>query len=133
MRLTQGTFSYLPPLSDEQIERQVAYALERGWSVSLEHTNDPHPRNVYWQMWGMPFFDLREPAPVFEQLRACREANPDAYIRLNAFDSQRGRQTTALSFIVGRPSPEPDLWLERQDTTDRRVRYTLRVTTPTPA
>jgi ribulose-bisphosphate carboxylase small chain len=130
MKLTQGTFSYLPPLTDAQIERQITYALARGWSVSLEHTDDPHPRNVYWQMWGMPFFDLVEPDMVLEQLQACRAAQPDSYIRLNAFDPRHGRQTTALSFIVGRPPREPELRLERQETTDRRVRYTLRPVRP---
>ncbi len=27
MHLTQGTVSYLPPLTDEQIEKQIQYAL----------------------------------------------------------------------------------------------------------
>ena len=46
MRITQGTFSFLPDLTDEQIARQVEYALQQGWAVSLEYTDDPHPRNV---------------------------------------------------------------------------------------
>ena len=50
MRITQGTFSFLPDLSDDQIARQVDYALARGWAVSLEYTDDPHPRNTYWEM-----------------------------------------------------------------------------------
>nr|MBP8139691.1 ribulose bisphosphate carboxylase small subunit [Burkholderiales bacterium] len=57
MRITQGTFSYLPDLTDAEIAAQIDYALGKGWSVSVEHTDDPHPRNVYWEMWGMPMFD----------------------------------------------------------------------------
>ena len=28
--------------------------------VSVEYTDDPHPRNIYWEMWGMPMFDLKD-------------------------------------------------------------------------
>ena len=58
MRITQGTFSFLPDLTDEQIEAQIRYALDHGWAISIEYTDDPHPRNTYWEMWGLPMFDL---------------------------------------------------------------------------
>ena len=60
MRLTQGTFSFLPDLTDEQIEAQIAYALGNGWSIMVEYTDDPHPRNGLWDMWSPPMFDLGE-------------------------------------------------------------------------
>ena len=44
MRLTQGAFSFLPDLSDEQIAKQVKYCLDNGWAVNVEYTDDPHPR-----------------------------------------------------------------------------------------
>ncbi|CAG0941678.1 partial ribulose-bisphosphate carboxylase small chain, partial [Anaerolineae bacterium] len=53
MRITQGTFSYLPDFTDEQIMAQVQYCLDNDWPVSVEYTDDPHPRNVYWDMWGL--------------------------------------------------------------------------------
>ena len=53
MRVTQGTFSFLPDLTDEEIEAQVRYALQNGWSISVEYTDDPHPRNSYWEMWNL--------------------------------------------------------------------------------
>ena len=52
MRITQGTFSYLPDLTDEQIEAQLRYALRHGWAIMVEHTDDPHPRNALWEMWA---------------------------------------------------------------------------------
>ena len=64
MKLRHGTFSYLPDLTDEEIAAQVRYALQHGWPVSVEYTDDPHPRNVYWEMWGLPMFDLAEPDGV---------------------------------------------------------------------
>ena len=46
MRITQGCFSFLPDLTDAQIARQVDYCLAQDWSVGLEFTDDPHPRNT---------------------------------------------------------------------------------------
>ena len=126
MRITQGTFSYLPDLSDEQIMAQVGYALDHGWAVSIETTDDPHPRNIYWEMWAAPMFDVHDPLGVMQELRACRARFPNHYIKINAYDAQLGRQTTALSFIVNRPLDEPGFNLERQESSDRSVRYTLR-------
>ncbi len=132
MRITQGTFSFLPDLSDEQIERQVKYCLDNGWAVSLEYTDDPHPRNTYWEMWGPPMFDLRDPAGVMLELEACRKTFPDSYIRLTAFDSTRGWETPRLSFIVNRPSEEPGFGLVRQETAGRKLRYTVYRKQPSP-
>jgi ribulose-bisphosphate carboxylase small chain len=126
MHLTQGTFSYLPPLTDDEIEAQIRYALERDWPISIEYTDDPHPRNVYWEMWGPPMFDQRDPAAIASSLRACRTAHGRGYIKVNAYDRSLGRQTTALSFIVQRPAREPGFMLERTADSDRRQRYTLR-------
>jgi ribulose-bisphosphate carboxylase small chain len=125
MHVTQGTFSYLPPLSDEQIRAQVQYALDNDWALSVEFTDDPHPRNFLWDMWGLPMFDLRDPAAIMLEVRRCREAYPSRYVRINAYDRTLGRQTTALSFIVQRPKREPGFRLERQEGADRQVRYTL--------
>jgi ribulose-bisphosphate carboxylase small chain len=125
MRLTQGTFSYLPELTDEEIAAQAEYAIGNGWAVAVEYTDDPHPRNVYWDMWSLPMFDIEDPAAVLYEVNACRKAFSNHYIRLSAYDSSLGRQTTALSFLVNRPKHEPGFALQRQESSDRRVRYTL--------
>ncbi len=125
MRITQGTFSYLPDLTDEEIGMQIQYALDNGWSLSVEFTDDPHPRNHYWDMWGLPMFDLNDAAGALYEVNECRKAYPQRYIRVNAYDASPERQTTALSFLVNRPADEPGIRLDRQETSDRRVRYTL--------
>jgi ribulose-bisphosphate carboxylase small chain len=128
MRVTQGTFSFLPDLTDEQIEAQIDYALRNGWAISVEHTDDPHPRNAYWELWNLPLFDLRpEQADVaMREVQACRERFPDHYVKLIAYDARYTRQTTALAFIVNRPAQEPSFRLERTDGHDRTMRYGLR-------
>ena len=124
MHITQGTFSYLPDLTDDEITAQIEYALGNSWPLSVEFTDDPHPRNTYWEMWGMPMFDLADAAGVLMEVNACREAYPNCYIRLNAYDAQLGRQTTVLSFLVNRPAEEPGFRLDRQESHDRVIRYT---------
>jgi len=125
MRMTQGTFSFLPDLTDKQVRAQVEYALDRGWAVSVEHTADPHPRNVYWEMWGQPMFDLRDAAGVVQEIKACKAAFPAHFVKVNAFDSTRGWETIRLSFIVQRPAQEPAFALERQEAEGRTIRYTI--------
>ena len=124
--ITQGQFSFLPPLSDAQIAAQIAYAVGNGWAVSVEHTDDPHPRNTYWEMHGMPMFDLRDAAAILEEVNACRTAFPEDYVRVIAFDSTRGWETPRMSFLVNRPRHEPRLALERQEGPGRSLRYTVR-------
>jgi ribulose-bisphosphate carboxylase small chain len=126
MRITQGTFSYLPDLSDEQIAAQLNYCVQKGWAVSVEYTDDPHPRNSYWEMWNLPMFDVTSPAAIIAALNECRKAVPNHYIKVNGFDSSKGRQTTMLSFIVNRPNEEPGFILERSEGQDRRVHYAIR-------
>jgi ribulose-bisphosphate carboxylase small chain len=125
MRITQGTFSYLPDFTDEQIKAQVQYCIDNGWPVSVEYTDDPHPRNAYWEMWGLPMFDLKDPAAIMLEINGCRKAFPDYYIKVSGYDATYGRQTTALSFLVNRPKEEPGFRLDREESNDRVVRYTL--------
>lgn len=123
MMLRHGTFSYLPDLTDDEIALQVRYALDRGWPVSIEHTDDPHPRNVYWEMWGLPMFDLVEPDGVLAQINECRSTFPNRYIKVLAYDASLGRQTTAMHFIVQRPAEEPGFLLTRVEGPDRTQVY----------
>ena len=126
MRLTQGAFSFLPDLSDEQIAKQVKYCLDNGWAVNVEYTDDPHPRNSYWEMWGHPMFDLKDPAGVMLEVNECRKTFPNHYVRLSAFDSTRGVESVRLSFIVNRPDEEPGFQLERTEMAGRQIRYTIK-------
>ena len=124
-RITQGQFSFLPDLSDREIGMQVQYGLDQGYAWSIEYTDDPHPRNTYWEMYGMPMFDLVDAAGVVMELNACRETFPEHYVRLVAFDASRGVESIRMSFIVNRPTKEPGFGLLRQDADGRRMHYTV--------
>ena len=125
MRLTQGAFSFLPDLTDEQVSKQVQYCLNNGWAVALEYTDDPHPRNAYWDLWGLPLFDIQDPAAVMFELAALRKAKPNMYIKITAFDNARGTESSVLSFIVQRPAVEPGFKLTRTDGHSRNIVYTI--------
>ena len=125
-RVTQGQFSFLPDLTDDEITMQIQYGLDQGYAWSIEYTDDPHPRNTYWEMYGMPMFELNDAAGVMMELKECRETFPEHYIRLIAFDDTRGFESIRMSFIVSRPSNEPGFGLLRQESEGRRMRYTVR-------
>jgi ribulose-bisphosphate carboxylase small chain len=125
MRLTQGCFSFLPDLSDAEIRTQVQYCIDKGWAVNIEFTDDPHPRNTFWEMWGLPMFDIKDAAAVMFELEACRKVRADNYIRVSGFDSSHGWESVRISFLVNRPKKEPGFRLIRTEGEGRAVRYTL--------
>lgn len=120
-RITQGQFSFLPDLTDAQIN----YALSHGWAMSVEYTDDPHPRNTYWEMFGNPMFDLKDPAGILMEINNCRKTFPDHYIRVMAFDSTWGWESPRMSYIVNRPKKEPGFGVVRQEMEGRGIRYTV--------
>jgi ribulose-bisphosphate carboxylase small chain len=124
-RVTQGQFSFLPELTDAQISAQIKYALKNQWAVSVEYTDDPHPRNTYWEMYGNPMFDLKDAAGILLEINHCRKTFPNHYIRVTAFNSTRGVESPAMSFIVNRPESEPGFGLMRQEVDGRAIRYTV--------
>jgi ribulose-bisphosphate carboxylase small chain len=126
VRLTQGCFSFLPDLSDQQIEKQINYAISKGWAMNVEWTDDPHPRNNYWELWGLPLFDIKDPASVMFELKEARKSCAAGYIRINAFDASYGTESCVMSFIVNRPTSEPGFYLERGEGIGRQIRYTIK-------
>lgn len=129
MRITQGCFSFLPDLTDAQIAAQVQYCISQGWALGVEFTDDPHPRNTYWEMWGLPMFDLADAAGVVQEVNACRKAHGEKYIRINAFDNTHGWETVRMSFIVNRPATEAQLRLTRREGPGRNQIYAMEMRT----
>jgi len=124
-RMTQGQFSFLPDLTDEQISAQIKYALDNGWAINIEYTDDPHPRNTYWEMYGMPMFDMKDPAGVLMEINECRKTFPQFYIRVMASDATRGVESPKMSYIVNRPDIEPGYQLIREERNGRSQGYSI--------
>ena len=124
-RVTQGQFSFLPDLTDAEITMQIDYGLSKGYAWSIEYTDDPHPRNTYWEMFGNPMFDLKDPAGILMEINNCRKTFPNHYIRVMAFSSVRGVESPTMSYIVNRPKNEPGFRLVREEAEGRSIRYTV--------
>lgn len=126
MRLTQGTFSFLPDLTEEQIKKQINYGISQDWAINIEYTEDPHPRNSYWELWGLPLFDIKDAATVMYEINSCRQQHSNLYVKVNMFDNTRGVESCVLSFLVNRPSYEPGFELVRSEDISRNQKYTFR-------
>jgi ribulose-bisphosphate carboxylase small chain len=96
------TLSYLPPLTDAQIAKQIQYMLDQGYIAGIEFADDPKPTDHYWTMWKLPLFSATSPQEVLNEVRECRSEFSSAYIRVIGFDNIRQCQTS--SFIVYKPN-----------------------------
>ncbi|MFN4777759.1 MAG: ribulose bisphosphate carboxylase small subunit, partial [Pseudanabaena sp.] len=78
------TLSYLPPLSDAQITRQIEYTLKQGFYPAIEFNEDSDPAVHYWTLWKLPLFNARSPQEVLTEVQACRSSYPGSFIRVVA-------------------------------------------------
>jgi ribulose-bisphosphate carboxylase small chain len=95
-----GTFSYLPPMTQEQVRRQVEYALDHGWTCSIEHVEPARAADTYWYLWKLPLFGELDSAAVIAEADRCHDSHPGDHVRLVAYDGRR--QTQALALVVHR-------------------------------
>jgi ribulose-bisphosphate carboxylase small chain len=96
------TFSYLPPLSDDQIARQVQYILDQGYIPGVEFSDASEPTQHFWTLWKLPLFNVNSTSEVLSEVRACRSENSSCFVRVVGFDNIK--QCQVLSFIVHKPN-----------------------------
>jgi len=95
------TLSYLPPLSDEQIKRQIQFILDQGYIPAIEFNESAEPTECYWTLWKLPLFGANSTQEVLREVQECRSTNRDSYVRVVGFDNIK--QCQILSFIVHKP------------------------------
>ncbi|GLT69942.1 hypothetical protein SLA2020_420510 [Shorea laevis] len=108
------TLSYLPPLSTEQLAKEVDYLLSKNLIPCLEfelehgfvyreHNRSPgYYDGRYWTMWKLPMFGCNDSSQVLKELEECKKAYPSAFIRIIGFDNKR--QVQIISFIAYKPA-----------------------------
>ncbi|HEY9702669.1 MAG TPA: ribulose bisphosphate carboxylase small subunit [Allocoleopsis sp.] len=96
------TMSYLPPLSDAQIAKQIQYILDKGFIPGVEFSEDSDPTQHYWTLWKLPLFHASTTNEVLNEIKACRSEYSNSYIRVMGFDNIK--QCQVLSFIVHKPN-----------------------------
>jgi ribulose-bisphosphate carboxylase small chain len=95
------TFSYLPPMTPEQVRRQIAYSISQGWNPSVEHTEKGTvATSNYWYMWKLPFFGEQSVDAVLAELDACHREFPTHLVRFLAYDNYA--QSQGIAFVVFR-------------------------------
>jgi ribulose-bisphosphate carboxylase small chain len=95
------TFSYLPPLTDAQVARQIQYTLDQGYYPCIEFDEATDGSMFYWTMWKLPLFSCTSPQEVLNEVQQCKSEYPGSYIRVVAFDNIK--QCQVMSFIVHKP------------------------------
>ncbi len=96
------TLSYLPPLTDQQIVKQIQYLLDQGFIPAVEFEKDPDPTCHHWTLWKLPLFNASTAQEVLNEVRECRSEYSDCYVRVIGFDNIKQCQT--ISFIVYKPN-----------------------------
>ena len=131
------TFSFLPPLSDADLSKQVQYLLNNGWTPCLEFEDPAHAYtdghgnsgldssintnyydNRYWVMWKLPMYGCNDPSEVLAEVKACVKAFPNCYVRCAGFDNIK--QVQCHSFLVYRPKLDP-MEGGARDVADRQI------------
>jgi ribulose-bisphosphate carboxylase small chain len=95
------TFSYLPPLSDAQIAKQLQYMLDQGYIPGVEFSQESEPTQHYWTLWKLPLFNATTTNEILAEVRACRSEYGHCFVRVVGFDNIK--QCQVLSFIVHKP------------------------------
>jgi ribulose-bisphosphate carboxylase small chain len=96
------TFSYLPAMSDENIKKQVAYLVNKGWNPAIEHTEPENAFDHYWYMWKLPMFGETDVERVLAEAASCHKANPDHHVRLVGYDNFKQSQGAAMVIYRGK-------------------------------
>ena len=94
--------SYLPPLSDDEISRQIDYLVNNGWAPCIEFASQEEAdtnqlffagpalyENRYWTMWKLPMFGCQSGEEVLAEIQNCQDEYPGYRVRVVGFDNVR--------------------------------------------
>ena len=58
--------------------------LREDWVIRIEYTDEVDYLNTNWQLWGKPFFKIKVPDEVMDNIFACHLNNQLCSIRIHA-------------------------------------------------
>ena len=110
------TLSYLPPLSMEQLGKEVDYLLRMNWIPCLEfskegfiyrenHRSPGYYDGRIWTMWKLPMYGCTDSSQVLKEVQEAIKAYPNYHVRIIGFDNRR--QVQCISFLAYKP-PNPE-------------------------
>ena len=107
------TLSYLPPLTREQLYKEVEFLIREKLIPCLEfelgngfvhrehHASPGYYDGRYWTMWKLPMFGCTDPVQVLKELDEIIDLHPNAFVRIVGFNNIRQVQVTSV--IAHRP------------------------------
>ncbi len=93
-------FSYLPEMSDEHIELQIKYIINKGWVPAIEHTEPNNVDGHYWYLWKLPMFGESKVDNVLAEAKTCHRIHPTDHIRLVGYDNKK--QSVGTTMVIYR-------------------------------
>merc|ERR1712159_475859 len=109
------TFSFLPPLSDADLTKQVQYLLNNGWTPCLEFEDPAHAYtdghgwsgldssvnanyydNRYWVMWKLPMYGCNNADEVIQEV-SVRQGVPELLRQMRRL---RQHQASAMCWLL---------------------------------
>ena len=95
------TFSFLPPMSPNQVRLQAENILNQGCIPMIEFAEDPRPDDTYWKLWPIPENINITSTTVVSQIDSCARRNPYALVKLSGYSPVEKMYTA--SFVVKTP------------------------------
>jgi len=95
------TYSFLPPLTPQQIDAHIDQILERHLVPLIEYNDTVNHTHNFWHMWHLPKGAAPTKLLIKKMLGQCAANNPAAYVRLSGYNRQK--RTNSISFIVHAP------------------------------
>ena len=146
-KILQGALATLPPIHGSKLLKILNRMINLRYGIAIEWTTDPHPRNLYWNLWCSPLFPYKPHQDSFKrdetitaesaigEVTQCVVAlggtnaninkTEHAYVKLSFFDPSRGVESTVLSFIIARPEKEQSYYLGRTEGPGRKISYSF--------
>ena len=97
------TFSYLPEMTNEQIRKQVAYIVSKGWNPAVEHSEPENATSNFWYMWKLPMFGETDVDRILDEADACHKAHPNNHVKLIGFDNYTQSKGAEMVIYRGKP------------------------------
>ncbi len=95
------TFSYLPPMDDARIRKQVEYIVSKGFNPAVEHSEPENASDNYWYMWKLPMFGETDVDFILAEAAACHKAHPANHVRLIGYDNYKQSQGASMVIYRG--------------------------------
>ena len=114
--VTQGSFSFLPDLTDEQIAAQVQYCARQGLGGEHRvHRRSASPQHLLGDVGPADVRSAGRRRRADGAERMPQDLSATATSGCRPSIPRHGWETVRLSFIVNRPKEEPGFRLERQE------------------